>query len=51
MCGYKASATKEEGSDRGALEERSVLIDKAEVVFDLAGYVIRKKLGVEPLTL
>jgi len=29
----------------------SILIDKAEAVFDLAGYVVSKKLGVEPLTL
>ncbi len=29
----------------------SILIDKAERVFDLAGYVISKRLGVEPLRL
>jgi hypothetical protein len=29
----------------------SILIDKAEKGFDLAGYVITKKLDMEPLTL
>ena len=29
----------------------SILIDKAERVFDLAGYIIREKLGVQPLRL
>lgn len=29
----------------------SILIDKAEAVFDLAGYVIREKLGIAPVVL